>query len=43
MRRGFTDFGTELDRGAVTDDAVAELDDPGATAASLCENPTCTG
>ncbi len=24
MRRGFEDFGTELDRGAVTDDAVAD-------------------
>jgi hypothetical protein len=24
MRRGFVDFGTELDRGAVTDDAVAD-------------------
>src|SRR5664279_2265537 len=24
MRRGFGDFGTELDRGAVTDDAVAD-------------------
>ena len=24
MRRGFTDFGTELERGAVTDDAVAD-------------------
>jgi AcrR family transcriptional regulator len=24
MRRGFADFGTELDRGAVTDDAVAD-------------------
>jgi hypothetical protein len=37
MRRGFGDFGSELDRGAVTDDAVADwmtylwsFSDPGA-------------
>lgn len=24
MRRGFIEFGTEVDRGAVTDDAVAD-------------------
>jgi hypothetical protein len=37
MRRGFADFGSELDRGAVTDDVVADwmtypriVSDPGA-------------